>query len=234
VSVALTLMVSSPSRGQESASGMVYANGSASVNGTQVPKSVAVFPGDTVQTDSGASANIGSSGSSVMLLSDSKVKYEGTSVGVDHGSVRIDTASAFEAHACAVWARPVNQTATQYEFTHNDGHVLVLALKGDVIVEGRRRTSDREGDQKRNRDRVNAGQNLVKEGEQATRDDGCEVAEKKNPKRRPGASAAAGGGILSSSIALYTGIGIVGGVTIWVLLQGDDPLSPACPTKTCQ
>ena len=150
------------------------------------------------------------------MFSDSLLKYEGTSVAVDRGSVRVNTSTSFEAHACQVKATPVSNTATQYQFAHNDGHVTVVATKGDVTVEDHQ------------------GSKTVKEGEQATRDDGCEVAAKKNPKRRPGATTAAGGGLLSTPAALYTGIGVVTGITTWVLLQGDDPISPKCPTKDCK
>jgi hypothetical protein len=175
-----------------------------------------VFPGDTLQTKQDASANIGSNGSSVMVLSDSLLKYEGTSVEVDHGAVRVSTGAGFAAHACEVKARPADNIPTQYQFTHNDRRVEIVATKGDVIVD------DHEGSK------------TLKEGEQTSRDDGCEPVAKRNPKRRPGASPAASGGVLSSSIALRTGIGVVTGITIWVLLQHDDPLSPACPDKTCQ
>jgi len=216
VSMALALLVPVQLLGQESASGMVYANGSATVNGTEIPKSVAAFPGDTLQTRQDASATLSTNGSSVMMFSDSLLKYEGTSVAVDRGSVRVNTSTSFEAHACQVKATPVSNTATQYQFAHNDGHVTVVATKGDVTVEDHQ------------------GSKTVKEGEQATRDDGCEVAAKKNPKRRPGATTAAGGGLLSTPAALYTGIGVVTGITTWVLLQGDDPISPKCPTKDCK
>jgi hypothetical protein len=216
VSIALTLLVPAQLLGQDSASGMVYANGPAWVNGTEIPKSVAVFSGDTLQTKQDSSANIGTNGSSVMVLSDSLVKYEGSSVGVDRGSVRVSTESGFAAHACEVKASPANNTQTQYQFAHNDRRVVVIATKGDVIVDDHERSK------------------TIKEGQQTTRDDGCEQAAKKNRKKRPGAATAAGGGILSSPTAVYTGIGIVTGITLWVLLQDDDPLSPACPDKTCK
>src|SRR3954464_9141068 len=106
VSMALAVLVPVQLLGQESASAMVYANGSATVNGTEIPKSVAVFPGDQLETKPDASATLGINGSSVMLLSNSLLKYEGSSVAVDRGSVRVITASSFEAHACDVWARP--------------------------------------------------------------------------------------------------------------------------------
>lgn len=216
ISLALILLVPVQLLGQESASGMVYANGSTWVNGTEVPKSVAVFSGDTLQTNQDASASIGTNGSSVMVFSDSLVKYEGTSVGVDRGSVRVDTSTGFEAHACQVQAKPVSNTATQYQFAHNDGHVTVNATKGDVTVE------DHEGSK------------TVKQGEQATRDDGCAVAAKRYPKRHPGAPPATGGGILTSPYAVYTGVGIVVGITAWVMLQDEGPISPSCPNNNCK
>jgi len=44
VSIVLTLLIPAQLVGQDLASAMVYANGPAWVNGTQIPKSVAVFP----------------------------------------------------------------------------------------------------------------------------------------------------------------------------------------------
>lgn len=216
MSLLLTLLVPAQLLSQEPASGMVYASGTAWVNGTEVPKSAAIFQGDTLQTKQDASANIGSNGSSVMVLPDSLLKYEGTAVDVDRGAVRVSTGAGFAAHACEVKARPAENVPTQYQFIHNDRRVEIVATKGDVIVED------------------HDGSKTLKEGEQTSRADGCEAAAKKNPKRRPGAATAAGGGILSSNVAVYTGIGVVTGITIWVLLQGGDPLSPSCPDKTCQ
>src|SRR6267154_2165683 len=105
-----------------------------------------------------SSATICTNGSSVMMLSDSLVKYEGSSVAVDRGSVRVGTESGFSAHACDVKARPANNTPTQYQFTHNDKRVAINATKGDVIVED------------------HSGTKTVKEGQEVTRDDGCELA----------------------------------------------------------
>ena len=58
VSIVLALLLPAQLLGQDSASAMVYANGQAWVNGTEIPKSVAVFPGDTLQTKQDASANL--------------------------------------------------------------------------------------------------------------------------------------------------------------------------------
>jgi hypothetical protein len=207
VSIVLTLLIPAQLVGQDSASAMVYANGPAWVNGTEIPKSVAVFPGDILETKQDSSANIGANGSSVMVLSDSLVKYEGPSVAVDRGSVRVSTESGFMAHACEVKAKPVNLTPTQYQFTHNDGHVTILAIKGDVTV-------DDNGDSK-----------TVQEGQQITRDDGCDVAAK--GKRRGPALP------YNSPTAHYIEIVAVIGIITWILWPDNDDMSPACPNKTC-
>lgn len=215
VSIVLALLVPAQLMAQDAAGGMVYSNGTAWVNGTEVPKSVAMFPGDVLQTKEDSSANLSTNGSAMMISSNSLVKYEGTAVNVDRGAVRVTTGNGFAAHVCEVKARPAENTQTQYQFTHVNHRVEVVATKGDVIVEDH-------NDSKK-----------ISEGQQVSREDGCEPVAKRNMKRRPGAATAAGGGILSSSVAIYTGIGIVGGITTWVLLQGDNPLSPACPDPSC-
>jgi hypothetical protein len=229
VSMALALLVPVQLLGQESASAMVYANGSATVNGTEIPKSVAVFPGDQLETKPDASATLGTNGSSVMLLSNSVLKYEGSSVAVDRGSVRVITASSFEAHACDVWARPVSNTATQYEFIHNDGHVTVAATKGDVFLEERHGSRTDYPAQTGQESKPDQALKIVKEGEQATREDGCELVAK--PKRRPASAIGIG-----NPPVLYTTIGVTGGVITWLLLHGGhdhNHISPSCPNNTC-
>ena len=185
---------------------MVYANGPASVNGTEIPKSVAIFPGDMLETRQESSANLTTTGSSVMVLADSQVKYEGSSVEVDRGTVRVSTESGFAAHACEVKARPANPTPTQYQFTHNDSRVTVTATKGDVTVE------DHEGTK------------TLQEGQQITRGDGCAPANERREPHRPLG--------FGSPTARYIEIAVVGGIITWILWPHDKPLSPASPTTT--
>jgi len=61
----------------DSSPAMLYAKGTAWINGSAVPRSSAVFPGDMVQTRSDSMASINASGSSVLVLADSLVKFEG-------------------------------------------------------------------------------------------------------------------------------------------------------------
>ena len=77
---------------------MLYTTGSAWVNGSVVPKSAAMFSGDMLQTRSDSTASIQTNGSSVMVMADSLVKFEGPAVEVDHGGVRVTTSRALAAH----------------------------------------------------------------------------------------------------------------------------------------
>ena len=66
----------------------------------------------------------------------------------------------------------------------------------------------------------------IKEGQQITRDDAadCGIAE-----RRPGAVPAAKARILTSPWAEAAGVGAGGALLGWVLVKGDDPVSPHVP-----
>lgn len=216
LSIVLALLLPGQLLAADSASAMLYANGTAWVNGSEVPKSAAVFAGDMVQTRPDSTAHINASGSSVMVLSDSLVKFEGPAVEIEHGAVRVSTARGLETRAGEVTVKPAGNSWTEFQVTDVDGQVQIAANKGDVTVQDQQGTT------------------TLQQGQQTTRDDTSNPEQKKKKKRRgAGAATAAGGGILSSSYAIYTGIAIVGGITTWVLLQGDDPLSPACPNNTC-
>jgi hypothetical protein len=217
LSIVLAMLVPAQLLAADSASAMLYSNGTAWINGSTVPKTAAVFAGDLVQTRPDSTANLSASGSSVMVLADSLVKFQGSAVEVEHGAVRVGTGQGLATRAGEVTVKPAGNSWTEFQVTDVDGQVQIVASKGDLTVQDQQGTT------------------TVQQGQQTTRDDTSDVEKKKRRKRRgAGAATAAGGGILSSSTAIYTGLAIVGGITTWVLLQGDDPLSPACPTSNCQ
>src|SRR5258705_8881076 len=217
LSIVLAMLLPGQLLAADSASAMLYANGAAWVNGSTVPKSAAVFVGDLVQTRPDSTAHLSASGSSVMVLADSLVKFEGPAVEIEHGAVRVNTAQGLAMRAGEVTVKPAGNSWTEFQVTDVDGQVQIVATKGDLTIQDQQGTT------------------TVQEGQQTTRDDTSNPEQKKKKKRRgAGAATAAGGGSLSSTAAVYTGIAVVGGITTWVLLQDDDPLSPDCPTKDCQ
>lgn len=195
----------------DSASAMLYTNGAAWLNGSAVPKSAAVFSGDLVQTQADSTANINAAGSSVMVGSDSLVKFEGPAVQIEHGSVRVATSRGLATTAGEVTVKPAGNGWTEFQVTDVDGQVQIAASKGDLSIQDQQGTT------------------TLTQGQQTTRDDTSEKR-KKHRRRGTGAEPAAHGGIMSSTQAILTGSAIVSGVTAWVLLQSKQPLSPASPT----
>jgi hypothetical protein len=201
----------------ETASAMLYTNGSAWLNGSEVPKSAAVFSGDMLQTRPDSTASIQSSGSNVMVLADSLVKFEGPAVELEHGAVRVTTSRGLAARAGDVTVKPAANTWTEFQVTDVDGRVQIAANKGDVTVQD------------------DKGTTTVTQGQQTTRDDTTDTEKKKKKHRRRGAGAAtaAGGGIMSSTPVVYGGLAAVGGAAIWIWTRSEPPVSPACPSKYC-
>ena len=201
----------------ETASAMLYTNGAAWLNGSEVPKSAAVFAGDMLQTRPDSTASIQSNGSSVMVLADSLVKFEGPAVEIEHGAVRVTTSRGLAARAGDVTVKPATNSWTEFQVTDVDGRVQIAASKGDLTVQD------------------DKGTTTVTQGQETTRDDTADQEKKKKRRRKgTGAAPAAGGGIMSSPPVVYGGLAAIGGATIWILTRSEPPESPACPTNPCQ
>ena len=213
VSCVLMLMVPASMFAADSGAAMLYANGAAWLNGSHVPNSSAIFAGDLVQTRSDSAANIHAPGSSITVLGDSLVQFEGTSLRVEHGGVSVSTSKGVATVAGDVRVAPVSNAWTEFNVTDVDGTVRIAARKGDLTV-----TDDN-------------GTVTLAQGQETTRDEQSDQSKdkKKDKKRGVGAAPAAGGGVLNSTIAIGVGAAAVGGITAWVLLHSDNPVSPATP-----
>jgi len=185
---------------------MLYAKGTAWVNGSSVPRSSAIFPGDLVQIKSNSVANINAVGSNALIIADSLVKFEGGTLAVEHGSVSVGTSKKMSTRTDEITVAPASEVWTQYEVREKDGTVQIIAQKGDVTISDEMGTS------------------TLSEGRQATREQPS-----KKDKKKGGAIPAAGGSILDSRFAMLGGIGVAGVLTGWVLSRGDEPVSPAVP-----
>jgi hypothetical protein len=214
VSCVLLLIVPASLFAADTGAAMLYADGAAWLNGSHVPKSSAIFAGDLVQTRSDSAANIHAPGSSITVLGDSLVQFEGTSLKVEHGGVSVSTSKGVATTAGDVRVSPVSNAWTEFNVTDIDGTVRIAARKGDLTV-----TDD-------------SGSVTLAQGQETTRDEQSDQSDnkkKKDKKRAAGAAPAAGGGVLNSTIAVGIGAAAVGGITAWVLLKNDDPVSPAKP-----
>lgn len=213
----LAAVVPAQLMGGELASAMLYTNGSAWLNGSEVPKSAAVFAGDMLQTRADSTANIQAAGSNVMVLADSLVRFHGPAVEIEHGGVHVTTSRGLAAHAGDVTIKPLaNDSWTEFQVTDVDGRVQIAANKGDLAVQD------------------DQGTTTVSQGQQTTRDDTNDPQKKKKKRRHgSGAATAAGGGIMSSPAAVYTGVGVGAAVGVWLLTRDEKPLSGKCMSVTC-
>ena len=195
---------------------MVYSHGTAMLNGSNIARSSALFLGDVVQTRADSVANITATGSSVIVLNDSLVQFEGTRVKLEHGGVTVSTSKLMSARAGLVTVLPASAALTEFEVRDVDGTVHITARKGDLTI------SD------------SKGVALLAQGQQTIRDEGTsqddpQTSGKKKNKKASGTPPGAQGGILNSPIAIGAGGGLIIGGAIWVLVHSDDPVSPASP-----
>jgi hypothetical protein len=222
VGYVLLLLFPSSMFAADSGAAMLYTNGAAWVNGTHVPRvSSAIFSGDLLQTRSDSVANINQSGSTITVLSDSLVQFEGASVDIQHGGVTVSTSKGIAASAGDVKITPATYSWTEFNVVDTDGNVRIAARKGDLTITDGKETFTLAQGQETTRPEIS------QQDDQTA--DNSKEGKKKNKKRAAGAAPGASGGMLSSPIAIGVGAAAVGGLTTWVLLKNDNPASPAKP-----
>jgi hypothetical protein len=189
----------------DQASAMVYSHGPALLNGNNIPRTSAIFAGDLVQTSKDSVANINATGSTVLVLNDSLIQYEGDSVSLEHGGVTVSTSKSLSTQVGDVKVSPASNGWTEFEIRDVDGKVWIMARKGDLTV------SD------------DSGTTTLAQGQETTRDDQSEKKRKKKPEG--GTVPAAKGTILDSPVAIGIGTGVVVGMAAYALSRSDDATS---------
>jgi hypothetical protein len=128
----------------------------------------------------------------------------------------VTTSRGLAARAGDVTVKPASNSWTEYQVTDVNGRMEIAANKGDLTVQD------------------DKGTTTVAQGQQTTRDDTSDTEKKKKKRRHgTGAAPAAGGGIMSSPKVVYGGLAAAGAIGVWVWLQKEPPVSPACPTNIC-
>lgn len=215
VSCVLVLLLPCSLLAADSNAAMLYTSGAAWVNGATVPNlSSAIFSGDLLQTRSDSVAKISEPGSTITVLADSLVQFEGASLKIEHGGLAVSTSKGIAARAGDVRVSPVTNAWTEFNVTDVDGIVRIAARKGDLTVTD--------------------GQNTVTlaQGQETTRDESSnsdKKGKKKGTSPNGGAVPAAGGGAMNSPIVVGAGAAAIGAATIWVLTRSDEPASPTKP-----
>jgi hypothetical protein len=186
----------------------VFGSGGIYLNGTQLLNSNAVVPGDVVQTKDNGSGMITASASSIALESNTIVRFQAVSVALDRGAVKVASGQQLSVNARDLNIEPTSKQWTQFYVTRASGMITTIALKNDVSVS------------------CGGASVTVKEGHQLSSYDGdnCGLARKGNST-----PVAARAPILTSTRAAEAALAVGGGLTMWVFLQCEDPVSPDNP-----
>ena len=200
---------------------MLYSHGTALLNGNSIARSSAIFSGDLVQTSADSVANINATGSTVLVLNDSLVQYEGGAVKLEHGGVTISTSKLLATRIGDVTVSPAVSDWTEFEVRDVDGRVQIAARKGDLTINDGTGTST-----------LAQGQQTTREESQSQDNSQSQNDNKKKKKKGAAAGpapAAAAAGVLNSPVAIGIGGGVILGATAWVLSKSDNPVSPVKP-----
>jgi|SRR6516225_4308860 hypothetical protein len=124
----------------DGAAGMVYTNGTAWINGSSVPKTMVVFPGDLVQTHPDSMANIKASKLNVLVFSDSLVQFEPLTLKLEHGRVNVLTFKEYSVRVGELKISPKDALGTsEFEISDTDGVARIIARKGDLMLDDGKR-----------------------------------------------------------------------------------------------
>jgi hypothetical protein len=191
----------------ELAGAIMRSHGKVQINGASTPTTMALFSGDAVQTEADSVANITAEGSSVLVMPNSSVKYEGKAVSLHHGDVVVSTSKSLALKADQVTVAPAADKQAKFEVAENEDTVVIAARQGDLTV-----TDDE-------------GTSTVTEGQQTT---------KTRRRREAGAAPAASGAPISGKTAAILA-GAAGAAAIGaVLATTGSPKKCVSPgTKNC-
>ena len=186
---------------------VLSAHGNVTVNARPALNTNAIFPGDSVQTQPDSTAILTFEGSSVIVQGDSAARYEGTEMIVERGGITVTTQRGLAVQVGCMMITPAADGWVEFTVANHLGLVEIAVTKGTMsVAEGGKA------------DKLSAGQHVQRED--------C-IREAKARKR--GAVPGATGGILDSTWVQVGGIGLVGGVTVWILTRDEEAFSPAKP-----
>lgn len=194
---------------QETGAAVIYGTGSVFLNGAQLSNSSAVTVGDVIQTRDNGVANINAPGATVVVESNTIVRFQSGGFALDRGSVSIATGKGLSVFARDFKITPASGDWTEFYVTRVSGSIQIWARKNSVTIS------------------CGANTSTLSAGQQVSRDDAADCG--LVSKHGPGAAPAAKAPVLDSQWVRDAGIGAGGALLGWVLLHGDDPVSPSKP-----
>ncbi len=121
---------------EDTGAAMFYVlKGQAYQNGNLVPESIAIFPGDFLQTQTDSSSRITINGSNILIAEETLLRYQPPMLALEHGAVSLRTLNQLVVKAGDVIITPITIGDDFYEVSDRDGVVHIIARKGDLKLE---------------------------------------------------------------------------------------------------
>jgi hypothetical protein len=200
---------------EDTKSAVLHSDGGVWVNGQEIAASTAVFPGDLIETKPGFVANLDAEGSSVLIQPESIVKFQGSFLDLEHGSVAVGTSTSMSVHVNCIKVEPISSERTQYDVADVSGTVHVEAHKNDVNIRGGANLKKPTNDEN--------SQSIVHEGHESSRDESVICGAPSRPET-------ASTGLNTKWIEIGGGAG--GAILLCILLcssHGGASVSPSTP-----
>lgn len=194
---------------QQTTGAMLHGNGDVSVNGAALKDASAVVAGDVIQTGQTGLAYLSATGTSVSVESNTIARWQTAGLSLDHGSISVATSAGTRVFTRDFTIAPAAGKWTEFYVTRLNGSIQIIARKNSVVVS------------------CGANTSTLNEGQQMSRNDApdCGIG----MAGPGGAPPAATGPIITSTTVRDIALGVGGGLLLWVLLQSDNPVSPAAP-----
>jgi hypothetical protein len=121
---------------------MLYPQGKVLVDGRGVNNPLALFAGDKVQTDTGASASLTAVGSSVLLSPNTYLVYDPGALQVGCGHLLVTTVVNRMPARVANLIITASSDVAKYEITRASGKLEIVAREGSINVNDGARTTN--------------------------------------------------------------------------------------------
>ena len=209
VSVLMIVMMPAVVFAADGDAAVLYGTGTVFINGAQLANSSPVTVGDVIQTKDTGAANLNAAGSSIVIQSNTIVRFQSGGTALDRGSVSMATGKGMSVFARDFKITPASGSWTEFYVSRVSGVIQIMARKGSLTVS------------------CGPNSSTLREGQQMSRDDAadCGII----GKQGAGAAPAAKAPLLDSTMAERGALAAGGALIIWVLAHSDDPVSPHLP-----
>ena len=119
---------------QETGTAVIYGTGSVFLNGAALSNSSAVTVGDVVQTRDNGVANINAPGATIVVESNTIVRFQSGGFALDRGNISVATGKGMSEFARDFKITSTSGDWTEFYVTRASGSIQIIARKNSVTV----------------------------------------------------------------------------------------------------